>query len=257
MNDYFDNLVGKTLGVTPVVQPWAASLFEPQNLAQQIPVDSETTGFTKPMIYTESPERQRMTNRINPVSQIQPEPSDEFPATAISVTAIPQPIPSAPASVKQDGASAMQQNAINREDRIAQPQSSTENSLLAAPMAVRQTLLVPASTAPPVSVEPGSSGVDSPHKGVLVHPTIKPDLTPRTNNGFADSREPGALFDRITTRSVEPIAKPDTAPTIKITIGRVDVRAVMQPQSAPRSAPERKPSLSLEEYLKQRSEGKT
>ena len=261
MNDYFDNLVGKTLGVMPVVQPWATSLFEPQNLAQQVPVDPETTGFTKPIIHSESAERLQIADRLNPVLQIPREPSDELPARAIGFTAIRQPMPSAPALVEREGVSTTLQNVIKREDRIAQPHSSTENSSPTAPMIARQTLLVPASIAQattlPVSVEQGGSRVDSPHKGLLVHPTIKPDLTPRINGEPANPREPDALSDRFTTRFVEPIAKPDPAPTIKITIGRVDVRAVMQPQSAPRPAPERKPSLSLDEYLKRRSEGKT
>ena len=60
---------------------------------------------------------------------------------------------------------------------------------------------------------------------------------------------------------LEPAVPPPTAPlttqapesTIKITIGRVDVRAIMPASPAPRPAPARpSPSLSLEDYLKRR-----
>jgi hypothetical protein len=47
-------------------------------------------------------------------------------------------------------------------------------------------------------------------------------------------------------------------PVIRVTIGRIEVRAVMAP-AAPAPLPSRKTptgTLSLEEYLKQRSEGK-
>jgi len=46
----------------------------------------------------------------------------------------------------------------------------------------------------------------------------------------------------------------EISPTIRVTIGRVDVRAVLSEQPARRAQPEaHKPAVSLEEYLKQRS----
>jgi len=46
-------------------------------------------------------------------------------------------------------------------------------------------------------------------------------------------------------------SQPDAGPVVKITIGRVDVRAVMPAPPAPRSpAARREPALSLEDYLK-------
>jgi hypothetical protein len=61
------------------------------------------------------------------------------------------------------------------------------------------------------------------------------------------SREPPASVPS------EGTAMPEPAPTIKITIGRVDVRAIMPAAHVPRPAPTRpKPALSLEDYLKQR-----
>jgi hypothetical protein len=49
----------------------------------------------------------------------------------------------------------------------------------------------------------------------------------------------------------------EPTPTIKITIGRVDVRAVTAPSAAPRPSSERRPQLSLDDYLHQRSGGRS
>jgi hypothetical protein len=47
-------------------------------------------------------------------------------------------------------------------------------------------------------------------------------------------------------------------PTIKITIGRVDVRAVMPAAATPHPAPaQRRPALSLDDYLKRREGGQS
>ncbi len=47
------------------------------------------------------------------------------------------------------------------------------------------------------------------------------------------------------------------APTIRVTIGRIEVRAVTTPQPSRRPVPKKTaPSLSLDDYLKQRSEGR-
>lgn len=51
---------------------------------------------------------------------------------------------------------------------------------------------------------------------------------------------------------------PAAAPTIRVTIGRVEVRAILPPEpSSPRATPARASSvLSLDEYLKRRTEGR-
>jgi hypothetical protein len=58
--------------------------------------------------------------------------------------------------------------------------------------------------------------------------------------------------------SEAPTVSPPTAPIIRVNIGRIEVRAVMpSPQATARPAPSRPAStLSLEDYLKQRREGR-
>jgi hypothetical protein len=54
----------------------------------------------------------------------------------------------------------------------------------------------------------------------------------------------------------EPAAKIREAPPIRVTIGRVEVRAIMAPPASPRAVRRPRPALSLEDYLKQREGGK-
>ena len=58
--------------------------------------------------------------------------------------------------------------------------------------------------------------------------------------------------------AVLPKAMRKPAPTIQVTIGRIEVRAITLPAPpAPRFKPARPgPALSLDDYLKQRNEGK-
>jgi hypothetical protein len=54
----------------------------------------------------------------------------------------------------------------------------------------------------------------------------------------------------------KPGATPEPPPTIQVHIGRVEVRAIMSPAPPPRPKPPRRgPTLSLDEYLKQRNGG--
>ncbi|GJQ57402.1 MAG: hypothetical protein D8M57_18995 [Candidatus Scalindua sp. AMX11] len=82
-------------------------------------------------------------------------------------------------------------------------------------------------------------------------------LTPLVDNGSAPS---GFSFQQGPTKSDLPdhfsIVKghSSTPPTIKVTIGRIDVRAVMQDAPLPpRRTSTQKPKLSLDDYLKQRN----
>jgi hypothetical protein len=61
------------------------------------------------------------------------------------------------------------------------------------------------------------------------------------------------LLEPAVSAPTTPITTPEPGPTIKITIGRVDVRAIMPAPPAPRPTLARpRPSLTLEDYLKQR-----
>jgi len=92
--------------------------------------------------------------------------------------------------------------------------------------------------------------------------TLKPDLTPDLAIGPAPGQEaetpvigagPAGTAARQAAPTLTPqaLAGAEREPAIRVTIGRVEVRAVFPEQPAKRSAPGRfRPSVTLDEYLK-------
>ena len=91
--------------------------------------------------------------------------------------------------------------------------------------------------------------------------TQSPFLPPRRIAKPGEVVPPAPVTPSVQSASsplVEPAGKPQAAPVIRVSIGRVEVRAVMAPQapSPPLRQPRSGPSLSLEDYLKERGGGK-
>jgi hypothetical protein len=91
-------------------------------------------------------------------------------------------------------------------------------------------------------------------------PSSGPPATPGTviaRPAVTPSDEP-VMAVRPATPTVSPPVPQSVPPAIRVTIGRIDVRAVMPPAPpAPRSRPSRPgPTLSLKDYLQQRREGR-
>ena len=100
---------------------------------------------------------------------------------------------------------------------------------------------------------------DVPQSKNITHPESVSDHAIRSSTPAMPVVQPHVTLSREPPVSIpsEGTAMPEPAPTIKITIGRVDVRAIMPAAPAPRPAPTRpSPALSLEDYLKQREGGR-
>ena len=86
---------------------------------------------------------------------------------------------------------------------------------------------------------------DAPEIGTLAARLIRPTGRRESNHVF-----PGASAAALP-------ATPTTTPSISVTIGRVDVRAVFpQPQEQKRARPSRPAPMSLDEYVKQQNKGR-
>jgi hypothetical protein len=75
---------------------------------------------------------------------------------------------------------------------------------------------------------------------------------PRTETRVVTGIEPRRIV-----QAPSPAAEADDRPTVRVTIGRVEVRAVMPPPPAPAKSAPATPRLSLGDYLKQRSLGRS
>lgn len=99
-------------------------------------------------------------------------------------------------------------------------------------------------------VGPGSI---TPHGAADFSPIKESPALPGTRASIAE-KQPGA---RLYGSHREPRQTSEPAPVIKVSIGRVDVRAVTQaPSTTPQKPPSARPQPSLEEYLHARNRGK-
>lgn len=81
----------------------------------------------------------------------------------------------------------------------------------------------------------------------LVPRVLRPNIAARREPARSRPDEQGVALPEL----------PSSPPTVRVTIGRVEVRAILPPTSPPPRIPpaRRGPALSLDDYLKQRNEG--
>lgn len=291
MSDYFDNLIARSVGRAQVVQPRPASLFEPlqpiglpgslavaDHFAIEPEVDQSAPGFSpEPLKYEAAPSatdpgflESQPSDRNESESSVPSKrlyPTIDLDASQSSSLLIhPEPLMPAPATESQST------SAYQPEQRSPSPSSrqvvdthSTATrrtplrAVLRAPTLTNNqsnsaedaASLVPAQAEASEIVAPQIEYVEreSSHS-LLVAPSMPPKPVSRHQR---EDRATGHAAPSL----IEAGAQVEQAPAIRITIGRVDVRAVMPDRPATRPAPERRsPALSLEEYLKQRSGGK-
>ena len=118
------------------------------------------------------------------------------------------------------------------EEQLSKTVASRPKAVAAETSRERKRIVVP------VTLSHGEEG----------HPTNTREIfEPFSERG--DSRLPRRDFSAVDQRSS------NSAPTIRVTIGRVEVRAVQSPPPRPKQAKPEPPKLSLEEYLRKRAGG--
>jgi len=274
MSDYLDSLVAKNLGLEKSVLPRPFSLFEPlpfvaappasdrygleeDGAPSRGPANAErmTRGNTGPAAKAESSETQaRLAPRADSSEKSagyrEPESNTVLIPHETEKPAVVRDEAGKPAECVEQTAPAPQQ-AVG--SHMAMSKSAQGISRNAVTPAGRQ-LAGSREAGPLISFQKAPKDPETvpgtPPPQTLLIPPIEP-------RPAGDHRRGSPLPERADRIVPPPEAEREAAPTIKITIGRVDVRAVMAERPAPRPAPERRNSaLSLEEYLKQRSGGK-
>jgi len=131
----------------------------------------------------------------------------------------------------------LQPEVVNHVKLAATPAASSPQPSLKEPPAIHVSCPAPPTLRP----IPGTTEMVSKEKNqIVLQPEIISPLKPAATSAVS---------------LLQP--SPKEPPSIHVTIGRVEVRAVMPSVAAPKPAPPSGPKLSLEDYLKQRNGGRS
>jgi len=241
MSGFFDRLAGRARGEAPLVQPLPRPLFAPERV--------EPAG---------EPELDAAAAPATVATSVAP-PSSDAPARRQTRSAtLLMPGPPAARDGSRDGSS-LATTAVTRASAVA------ADDIVVTGKPPR--LLMPA-VAPTLDDAPMLSRLRDDDEADRIEPAPARDLANVTASA-SETHAPTAAARR--DRSLRPAAPahprpapplPTPAmtlepPIVHVTIGRIDVRATPPPAPPPRRAPtpERRSSLSLEQYLAERYRG--
>jgi len=244
MANYFDRLAGRTLGIIPVAQPLVPPITAAApHLELAAPLEVKTD-VTQPSVEDgrsamhwslhpslPPPEETDFTmHRASPPNSRTAVNRDTAAARAI-VHSIPASEPESPATASTWMRSV---RSAHRDARTFSPENVIEENNFEGDAVAR------AHQQPPLVTEEPILG------RVLARPTEATPSQPPFPQSQSHRSQPDGFIDSA------------AAPTIRITIGRVDVRAQFPPSVNPPSParPGRASALSLEQYEKQRREGR-
>jgi hypothetical protein len=222
MSNYIDNLATRTLDPTVTIQPRLPSLFEPSDRDADF-----TAAFVEraadaevPLPVSNSPHSahssQTDVDYADGARSVSEKPSHQELPPAIAL-ANPEKTPK---SVSGQFSSRLLQHSQKGDQRIGDTKATSENFV--------STQRRPAK--PPLTSQAMPTQVAPPLAKVPVQLRTAPHSKP-----------------------VQAVIESAPA-TVKVTIGRIDVRAIMPPTPAPLAVARQRSSIqSLEEYLKQRS----
>lgn len=279
MNDYLGSLAERALGLTPVVRPRLASIFEPVRLGPSSPHPSE------PIATDDASSRQ--ASNVQAVSRH----DDRHDDAAGSDWHARRPVvnhreqPSHERHPKETPKVVARSHTV---DPRVEPQEVAPHSLPPPHTPVSTQPRAPLVEAPLPRVqarhesgpEPTESTQHSPRSPARVDTDLRrwrdadqrlaalerrrePRTLPREPSARRSDHEGPVRFDGRdreaptprADRSVRPAIGQEPARAVHVTIGRVEVRAIVPPEPAPRSRVRaaKAASLSLDDYLKTRS----
>lgn len=240
MSNYLNSLVGRALRLEPVVQPRPASLFEPvvaQSFNEHAPAEVSETRATRDASWP-SP---RTTDEVSEIRVRTREniPARELPNTVVRSRPMPAtllPPPELPPSLFSIHATE-NPPAVRDKEHLSTDSDGVSSAKELTPLLIR----------PEVRVAPATTSREQ----------SQPSLRTPSLTAVPAHVAPPSPFSPARNLNAQASAPTEAPETIVVTIGRVDVRAVFpQPQPAPRAGRSQPQPLSLDEYLKQRNEGR-
>lgn len=239
MSNFLDNLVARTLNLAPVVQPRIQSRFEPVQAAPDQSVEVETPTQPQPQVTTNIFESH--ITEPAPVVVTPPVDQQQVINTIRNTHVESHEVVQIPIVEKV-------REQTHTETRI-HTEKSTDSRL-----EVRENRIIERAPAPHEQKEnPPNPRLHLPEPAPVTKEapvTVPQPIVPRVVTRIEPA--PAVKPPRF---EVPPVIQSEPTETINVTIGRVDVRAVFSAQ-APK-APARSATVnSLDDYLKQRSEGR-
>ena len=249
MSDYLTRLIERSLGVAPRIEPLIAPLHSPPGQITGEGADTPPPHGSGSTAKIESLEREatrddsrkkwsdratltRTENQLHRASILLPESQTHPIEKKVDRLEVKSDIPLAPAS------SVSPPHAVNTTSLPASlPPSATasprriQNTIQPETLADLNVTALPKGPPPVLRIAALASQKKSPN---VVHPEIKP-----------------AAFPSI------PLPSSSEPPAIHVTIGRVEVRAIIAPTAPPKVAAPPTSKISLEDYLKQRNGGRS
>lgn len=223
MSDYLGNLAARALGLSVVARP-RPSLFDPMRAAPEpLALAPEAVATPRTAGTEEAPRTPTRRERTQPAGEVEPQPARPAPSAETEEEA--PPVRALPAEQPLDRARTRASRA--RGDGPAGTPTVVETGV---PHAAVPSRSEPAVTPPDRAIgtaAPVRPARSTPELGLAVRPS-SPRLVGR------EAREP----------------------TVRVTIGRIDVRAVkVEEPPAPKKKPRPGPRMSLDEYLGRVREG--
>jgi len=226
MSDYLTRLVERSLGVGEVVSPRLQSLFEPRDaVAEPALVDEPIEAREERLVPAPSPSAKEATPAL---PRRRTEPPDEIVVEWESPAEPGSPHVAVEPAVSEREALARAESPVP----TLRPQADQGGERPSPEPPRRRTIVVrerqhPPQSEPAARVRPRDPVPTGPYEVRLpLPPALQPPPVPAQ-------------------------AAPTDPPVVRVTIGRVDVRAVLPPAPAERAAPQRAPRMTLDEYLRQ------
>jgi hypothetical protein len=249
MSKFLDNLASRSLGLAPVVQPRLASRYEPQTPASR---------FTAPF---EGDEDERSVEDEAQVTR--PEVRQPETREVVDRRAVPIPPPAATRGERAESES----QAAPPQQQSRPPRQAVAAHVPVRPVETRaQNAQTNVVSAPPHAPRASFAEGARPREAVrgdaqrsedeaALDNRIRRLMAHHLNVGEGNEAARGAPVAPPPAQRDEP---PEQTQTIRVTIGRIEVRAVTAPAPQDqRRAPARPaPQLSLADYLKQRGGGR-
>ena len=226
MSDFLTRLAQRSMGAAPLIAPRLPSLFAPaEESINNVADTTVATGAVHSTTLASTPVQSPATKRADSASS-EPRASDYPTQRAIAPEAANAP------AARSDSAPPHSESTL-----ITRVETAPANTQAIQPLVTHVAPQPAASLESPTAPRKQDTPAAAPEPWLPLLPQRK--------------AESAAAFPAMAENAVNADAATPPAPTVHITIGRVEVRAnIATPPAAPRPRPASQPALSLGDYLK-------